>query len=199
MMKNYKFPFLFTLSFFLNCTNSKDQKKLETEIQDLKIRVDNLENANPKSENDTFIADGSQKEALAKVASNPGFQINTKINIISESCYHDPCSVGKTLSTKVVRQDKDETTLNVKVLGGSKDWDSTKIEWNAEPHEITVVCSKTKPRVSIGDQTDILTLNNDVGVPGVLISTAEIYFEKCHSSKLPIDQAVQKFHYNVKE
>lgn len=196
-MKNYKLVYLFTLLFLLSCSDSKDQKKLETEIQELKIRVDNLENSSLKVENDTLIAETIKKELIEKVASNPEFQINTKTNVISESCYHDPCSVGKTLSIKIVRQDKDETTLNVKVLGGSKDWDSNKIEWNAEPHEITVVCSKTKPRVSIGDQTDLLTLNNDLGVPGVLISTAEVYFEKCHSSNLPIEKAVNKFHYNV--
>lgn len=196
-MKNYKFAFLFALPFLLNCTNSQDEKILETEIQELKIRVTNLENGNPRSEHDTLVAEVREEEALGKVSSNPEFQINTKTNIISESCYHDPCSVGKTLSIKIVRQDKDETTLNVKVLGGSKDWDSKKIEWNTEPHEITVVCSKSKPRVSIGDQTDILPLNNNLGVPGVLISTAEVYFEKCHSSNLPIEKAVDKFHYNV--
>lgn len=193
-----------SIIMLFSCKKNDEQQKLEIRVAELQEKINKIEKGNDslnlqkeeETSNKISTTDSDSKE-MAK--SNNLFEINTKVNEISESCYHDPCSVGKSISTKIVRESNDEITLNVKLLGGSKDWDSKKIIWNDEPHELTVTCSKRKPRISFGDQTDILTLNNEMGVPGVLISSAELYFNYCHSSKLPIDEATIKFNYNVSE
>ncbi|MCA4777431.1 hypothetical protein [Empedobacter stercoris] len=194
-----------TTLLLCSCTKNEEQKKLEIQVAELQKKINNIEKEKdsinpPKEEIDEEKISTETSEIKETITKNNLFKINNKINDINESCYHDPCSVSKTLSVEKVRENSEEVTLNVKILGGSKNWDSNKVDWNNQSHKITVVCSKTRPRISIGDQTDILPLNNQMGVPGVLVSSAELYFNYCHSTKdMAIEAAINKFNYNVSE
>ena len=152
------------------------------------------------SDSTAIIYDSENLQPISKESGEKStFAINTKINEITESCYRDPCSVGKTISVDILKEDSYETVLKVKLLGGEKTWDSEEIVWNSSPHNIFVKCSKTNPTITIGNQSTIIPLNKNMGIPGVLVSDAETYLNYCHSSTLPIDQAVVKFNYNVRE
>jgi hypothetical protein len=76
------------------------------------------------------------------------FKINTKTNATSEDCYHDPCYISKSLSTKIISKSNKQTVVKIQVLGGYKDWESKKIKWNEKPSNLLLVCSKDRPRIN---------------------------------------------------
>lgn len=178
---------LIIICMLTSCSKSQESKILEEENNRLKNEISMIEKDNINSD----LSDESLNTTSHKI-----FSINTNENEISETCYHDPCSVSKSISTEIITNEENQVVLKAEVIGGSKPWDSDDIEWNESPHEVLIVCSKTNPSLIIDGQTEVLPLNED-GISGYLISSAEMYFNYCHSTKLPVDEAISKFSYNV--
>jgi len=113
-----------------------------------------------------------------------------------ESCYHDPCTIGRVVAFKQLSQTPAESNIELTLIGGSRGWDAEKIEWNHEAHKIQIQCSLTKPTLQIGDQVTVIPLN-DSGVPGVLWSDAETYMQACHNYTGEMGAGIQQYGYNV--
>ena len=118
---------------------------------------------------------------------------------VIETCYHSPCSVAKFVSYKQLNKTATESKIQVTLLGGSREWEAKKIDWNRSPHKVTVNCSYKRPTVQIGSQKTLIPLNDGLGVPGVLMVDAELYLYVCHKFEGSIDKAVQKYGYNVQD
>ena len=69
---------------------------------------------------------------------------------VIETCYHSPCSVAKFVSYKQLNKTATESKIQVTLLGGSREWEAKKIDWNRSPHKVTVSCSYQRPTVQIG-------------------------------------------------
>lgn len=113
-----------------------------------------------------------------------------------ESCYHDPCSIGRVMGFKQLSQTPTEAAIEVTIVGGSRGWEAKDIEWNHKAHKIQIQCSMTKPTVQVGDQVTIVPLN-DSGVPGVLWSDAETYMQACHNYTGEMGAGIRQYGYNV--
>lgn len=134
------------------------------------------------------------------------FTIFNNPNVVSLGrCHMDECSWSKSVTTRVIQQTANETSLKITLLGGTSgnpdDSGSKskmpKINWDKTPHELTLRCSYQSPTISMGSQSDVLPLNAS-GVSGVLESAANLYFEYCHSdTKSGIDEAIRKYGYHV--
>lgn len=118
---------------------------------------------------------------------------------ISESCYHDPCSVAKVMDFQQIERGCNHSLIKLKVVGGSKPWDSKKIEWNNNPHNILITCSLEKPTVQIEDDITVLPINRRDTVPGVLVSTTELYLQACHNFHKDSTEAAIKYGYDVRD
>lgn len=131
-------------------------------------------------------------------AANPTFNHKgIQKGAISETCYRNPCSIGKVMKFEILKKTPQTTLIKLKLVGGSRNWDSKKIVWNHDFHTVYVTCSIKKPTLELDDQITILPLNAE-GVPGVLISDAELYLQTCHNYKGAIDKAAKKYSYNVR-
>lgn len=117
---------------------------------------------------------------------------------ISESCYHNPCSIAKVITFKQLDRTNESSMIELTVLGGHRDWDSKKINWNKKYHKVYVTCSMLNPTVSLGGQVTIIPLNKN-GVPGVLASDSELYLKACHNFNGSDTEAAKKFGYHVEE
>lgn len=115
-----------------------------------------------------------------------------------ESCYHDPCSIARVMEFKQLSQTPTETSIELTVVGGSREIESDHIDWNHEAHKLQIQCSLTKPTVQIGEQVTVIPLNAS-GVSGVLWSDAETYLQACHNYTGEMGAGIQKFGYNVQE
>lgn len=115
-----------------------------------------------------------------------------------ESCYHDPCSIARVMEFKQLGQSPTETSIELTVVGGSRESESEHIEWNHEAHKIQIQCSLTKPIVQTGEQVTVIPLNAS-GVPGVLWSDAEFYMQACHNYTGEMGAGIQQYGYNVQE
>ena len=122
-----------------------------------------------------------------------------KRGAVSQTCYHDPCSVGKVVSFQKTSATPAATTLNITLLGGEKPRNSSRIKWNSRPHTITVVCSKQRPTITSGRQETVILLNTSMGVPGVLVSDAELYMRVCHNYDGSLEDGAARFGYDVQE
>lgn len=137
-------------------------------------------------------------------SSNSAFQVNRAANQLSRgSCHMDSCSWSKSISTKVIRQNSREAVLKVTLLGATSENSAAaraghpkRLVWNKAPHSLGFTCSYTKPSLTVDGQTDILPLNAG-GVPGILESSAGLYFKYCHSYSGSVDSGIHKFGYNV--
>lgn len=97
---------------------------------------------------------------------------------INKGCYRDPCSVGKVVSFRKLQQSKDQSMIELKMLGGTQA-DGSRIVWNRKPHSLIITCSKTRPAIDMDGQASIIPLNPD-GVPGVMENSASLYLQACH-------------------
>lgn len=115
---------------------------------------------------------------------------------ISESCYRDPCSIGKVLSFRQIQKSPNQSMIELKVLGGTKS-SSGRVSWNKKPHTVVVTCSKTAPSVAINGFEETLPLNPN-GVPGAQENSAGLYLQACHAYKEGDSSAgAIKYGYNV--
>lgn len=121
-----------------------------------------------------------------------------QVGAMTESCYHDPCSVAEVQGFKLVNQNSIESNIELTLLGGSRGFDAESVAWNAEPHKIQVHCSITKPTLQIDDQVTVIPLNAS-GVPGVLWSDAETYMQACHNYTGEMGAGIQQYGYNVQD
>ena len=118
---------------------------------------------------------------------------------VSESCYREPCSVAKVMKFDILKKTPQTTSIKLKLVGGSRNYDSKKITWNHDFHDVYVTCSIKKPTVKIGDQITIVPINPEGAISGVLISDADLYLHTCHNYYGAIEEAAKKYGYNVKE
>jgi len=116
---------------------------------------------------------------------------------VTETCYHEPCSVAKIESYRVLNKGYSETKLEVTLLGGSRNWKEKKVSWNRAPHKVIVNCSYTRPTIQSGSQKTLIPLNDEWGVPGVLMSSAELYLYACHNFSGDMTKAINRYGYNV--
>lgn len=118
---------------------------------------------------------------------------------VSESCYREPCSVGKVMKFDILKKTPQTTLIKLKLVGGSRNYNSKKITWSHDFHDVYVTCSIKKPTVRMDDQITIVPINPEGAISGVLISDAELYLHTCHNYKGDISEAARKYGYNVKE
>lgn len=115
-----------------------------------------------------------------------------------ETCYHNPCSVAKVMDFQILNHSAKDVDIELTVVGGTRDWEEKKVSWNHESHTIQVTCSLHKPTVGIEAQVSVIPLNEQGGVPGVLVSDAETYLQTCHGDfDGTIEDATSHFGYNV--
>lgn len=130
------------------------------------------------------------------------FKILTQVKKVKPAlgnCHMGDCSWSKPISVHIVQQSEEQAILEVNLIGGkSTDEKNSAIKWNKKPHKITIVCSHQHPSVSIDGQTDELALNPN-GVVGVLTSSANLYFQYCHSHIGDDAESSRKFGYNIQE
>lgn len=119
---------------------------------------------------------------------------------VMEFCYRDPCSVAKVTDFQILKQTAKDVDLELTLVGGSKGWDDTKISWNNTTHKVQITCSIDKPTIGMDGQVTVVPLNNNLGVPGVLMTDAEMYLYACHGDfNGTIENAVTKYGYNVQD
>lgn len=134
-------------------------------------------------------------QANSSIFSHVGIQKSA----ISESCYHDPCSIAKVMEFNLLESNEDYHIVQLNVVGGTKSWKSKKVAWNSYPHNIYVTCSLRTPTVQIGDDFTTLPINSEYTVPGILYSTATLYLKACHNFNRDATEAAVKYGYDVKE
>lgn len=117
---------------------------------------------------------------------------------ISESCYHNPCSVVRVMKFEVLKKSPQSTLIKLNVVGGSRDWDAKKTIWNHSAHNLYVTCSIKKPTVKIDNQTTVIPLNRDP-VPGVLYADTALYLQACHNFLGDETKAAKKYGYKVQD
>lgn len=118
----------------------------------------------------------------------------------TESCYREPCSGAKVMQFNVIKKTPTSTLIKLKLVGASRHYNSKKIVWNDDFHNVYINCSLIRPTIQIegNDEITVLPLNAS-GVPGVLISDASLYLRACHNYIGPDSTAAEKFGYNVQE
>lgn len=116
---------------------------------------------------------------------------------VTETCYHEPCSVAQIQSYRVLNKGYAETKLEVTLLGGSRNWEAKEVSWNKTPHKVIVHCSYTQPTIQFGSQKTLIPLNDEWGVPGILMSSAELYLYACHNFTGDMTKAINRYGYNV--
>ncbi|WP_298145806.1 DUF2939 domain-containing protein [uncultured Acinetobacter sp.] len=117
-----------------------------------------------------------------------------------EFCYRDPCSVAQVKNFQILNQTPSDVDLELTLLGGSKGWEQEAIEWSDNTHKIQITCSIEKPTVRMDGQVTVIPLNNDMGVPGVLMTDAEMYLQACHGDfDGTMEDATQHYGYDVKD
>lgn len=115
-------------------------------------------------------------------------------------CYMDSCTWSKILSNKVISQTGHETLVKTIILGGithhrNGNYPNTapkKIKWDSKPHAITTICSYHSPSVIIDYQIYELDFET---LPGVLESSANLYFNICHNYYGGYYDGTKKFGY----
>ncbi|SDY13933.1 hypothetical protein [Acinetobacter kyonggiensis] len=131
------------------------------------------------------------------------FKIVKPSNKIGDGrCYMNECSYSKIVSSKIIKQDHKETRVRVSLLGGSSYNENgnypsfgippKNIQWNKESHQVTAICSYKNPAIVMGNQVDDLDFSM---IPGVLESSANLYFEICHNFYNGYYQGAKKFGY----
>lgn len=139
--------------------------------------------------------------ALNTVYAKPAAQFDhsgIRKGSVQETCYHSPCSVSKDISYRVLSKTATETKLEYTILGGSREWEAKKIDWNTRPHKLYVTCSVKKPTLQIDQQKTLIPFNLEMGVPGALTVDAEVYLHVCHNADYgDMDSIIRKFGYNV--
>jgi hypothetical protein len=162
--------------------------------------------------NNAAVQQSSNQVASAVTASqstdlgqNSGFNIPTNFQTpLVGNCEMGSCSWSKGLAVRIVKKSSEQAILEVKLLGGESAFDPETttnkpddIHWNKKPHVVVITCSYAHPSVSMNGQVDDLPLGPN-GVPGVLLSSASLYFEYCHSFHGDED-AIKKFGYNIQD
>lgn len=118
----------------------------------------------------------------------------------TESCYREPCSGAKVMQFNVIKKTPTSTFIKLKLVGASRNYNSKKIVWNHDFHNVYINCSLTRPTTQIEGNDDITVLPiNPTGVAGVYVSNTELYLAACHNYNGAIDKGARKFGYNVQE
>lgn len=143
----------------------------------------------------------SSLEALPQDEARQIFNpIKAKEQITQGRCHMGECSWAKWISVRNAGRTQENLLLEVELLEGSSSHEGdypksphgVPIVWSKAPHIVRVACSKTSPSVD-GER---LPLSPD-GMYGALESSAEIYFEACHSHADGYPSGIEKYHYNV--
>lgn len=122
---------------------------------------------------------------------------DVQVGKILESCYHNPCSGAKVVGFRQLAQSSNSATLELTLLGYSRDWNSKKKEWNKQKYKVFVVCSISNPTVTIDEQVTVLPINTEMAIPGVQQSDYNIYVSACHGGYIDETKLAKKYGYNV--
>lgn len=122
---------------------------------------------------------------------------NIQKGATSENCYRDPCSIVRVMDFKLLDKRSDYHFLKLKVVGGTRNWDSKKIIWNHNFHNLYITCSLESPTIQNGDQITKLPINPKMGIPGVLFGDGMLYAQACHNYNGDVSDLANKYGYNV--
>lgn len=121
-----------------------------------------------------------------------------QVGKVMEFCYRDPCSVAKVEDFQILSRTSNDVDMELTLLGGSKGWEQDETEWSDSTHKVQITCSIDKPTVRIEGQVTVIPLNNDLGVPGVLMTDAEMYAHACHGNfNGTLEEMTTNYGYNV--
>ncbi len=122
-----------------------------------------------------------------------------KKGAILESCYHDPCSVAKVIKNTIIKNNPDDdfVLIKLKLLGGSREWDSKKVIWNRQPHNVYITCSQNSPTTRTDSDSNLIPFNSELGVMGALMSDAQLYMKTCHNFDGDTADFAKKYGYDV--
>ena len=138
----------------------------------------------------------SYKKELKTIAA-PQFDFSfLKQGNVTESCYHEPCSVLKFINFQIY-ENKQTTEVRLEVLGGERKWNSKKVIWNKKNHTITVICSLQQPTVVSAEAVTLIPLNPEYAPPGVIIESAELYLKTCHNFDGEITEGASQYGYKI--
>ena len=119
---------------------------------------------------------------------------------IAENCYHNPCSIVKVMDFKLLENEPDHHFIKLKVVGGTQAWNSKRIIWNHNFHNLYIMCSLQSPSIQNGDGITKLAINPDDGLPGVLWGDGQLYSQACHNfTKGDTTDLAKKYGYNIRE
>lgn len=118
---------------------------------------------------------------------------------ISENCYHNPCSIVRVMDFKLIDNRPGYHLIKLKVVGGRKNWDSKKIIWNHNFHNLFITCSLQSPTIQNGDQITKLPINVRMGMPGVLFGDGKLYAKACHNFDGDTTDLAKRYGYNVSD
>ena len=117
---------------------------------------------------------------------------------VAETCYHEPCTVTKVIKFDVLKKSPTSTLIKLKVLGGKREYDSKKVVWNHEFHDIYINCSIKSPTLKEWGETNIIYLNSN-SFSGIDWPRGALYLQACHNFTDEPTKAVRKYGYNVKQ
>jgi hypothetical protein len=126
--------------------------------------------------------------------------LGLKRGSVFTSCYHNPCSISKIISFRKISESANKySRIKIRLLGGEKPWNSTRTKWNSRPHTVIVNCSIQHPFIYTSGQTTLIPLGSETGIPGVLVSSAELYLFACHNFRGSFSAAAAKYGYQVQD
>ena len=118
---------------------------------------------------------------------------------IIESCYENPCSIAKITEFQALNTAENDVEVELSFIGGTKDRNSSQINWSTKSGKFQVRCSIQQPAVRYRDQVTILPINSNINVvPMSIMAVADLYMKTCHGDfNGTLREASKKYGYNV--
>lgn len=131
-------------------------------------------------------------------------------DVVLSWCHMGTCSWWRDSQTSLILTSGADKLFRVSMIGGQSDMDVTssandfdKVTWNAQRHEVFVLCSTKMPAISVEGQSPVfLAINSTDSIPNILTSDFAVYSAFCVPESAKVsdenDLAV-KFGYDVSE
>ena len=169
--------------------------KLALDLDQNSVALDQESNLQDTSSEQVLEAKVQDRPTISQTVFNHS---GAQVGKVMEFCYRDPCSVAQVKGFEILSQTPNDVDIELTLLGGSKGWEDESTEWNDATHTIQITCSIEKPTVRMEGQVTVVPLNKDLGVPGVLMSDAEIYAHACHGDfNGTLEEMTTNYGYNV--
>ena len=94
---------------------------------------------------------------------------------------------------------ENDVEVELSFIGGTKDRNSSQINWSTKSGKFQVRCSIQQPAVWYRDQVTILPINSNINViPMSIMAVADLYMKTCHGDfNGTLREASKKYGYNV--